>query len=174
MDKTIQNDTKRQVGFTLIELLIVIALLGFLSITGLSMFQGSQKRARDNRRKNDLGQIAKALEMYANDYDYGYPVSIVNTVETGKIVGCGETTTPATACNWGTAWVRGVTYMQKLPKDPGSGSYCYQKVSSGYKLFAKLESPDDADYNSDVNLICAGVKYSYVLLSSNITPTPKP
>ena len=157
----------RSYGFTLIELLIVIALLGFLSITGLSMFQGSQKRARDNRRKTDLVQLTKALEMYANDY--GYPASTG-----GKIIGC--TGTPPTACEWGSAWVRGVTYMQKLPKDPASsGSYCYELDGFGkwYKLYAKLESTDDPDYNA--GLSCAGSPtYTYVLLSPNITPTPKP
>jgi len=159
----------RSYGFTLIELLIVIALLGFLSITGLSLFQGSQKRTRDSRRKTDLGQLTKALEMYANDTG-GYPASTG-----GKIMGCAGTT--PTACEWGSTWVRGATYMQKLPKDPGSGSYCYELDSGGgkwYKLYAKLESTDDADYNADL-LLCAGSKtYTYVLLSPNIVPTPKP
>jgi len=158
-------------GFTLIELLIVIGLLGLLSITGLSLFQGSQKRTRDSRRKTDLQQVVKALEMYANDTG-GYPASTG-----GNIMGCAGSGVDPIACTWGSAWVRGATYMQKLPKDPTSGSYCYERDSSAgkwYKLYAKLESTDDADYNADL-LLCAGSKtYTYVLLSPNITPTPKP
>jgi type II secretory pathway pseudopilin PulG len=127
------------------------------------MFQGSQKRARDNRRKTDLGQLTKALEMYANDTG-GYPASTG-----GKIIGCTGMT--PTACEWGSAWVRGAIYMQKLPKDPASGSYCYEITSGGYKLFAKLESTDDADLTSGT---CNSVTYNYVLLSTNITPTPRP
>ena len=165
------NRSRKYCGFSLIELLIVIALLGFLSITGLSLFQGSQKRTRDSRRKTELQQLTKELEMYANDYS-GYPSSTG-----GKIMGCAGTGTDPVACTWGSAWVRGSTYTQKLPKDPGSGSYCYERdAASGkwYKLYAKLEGTDDADYNSDVNLLCAGEKYTYVVLSPNITPTPKP
>jgi len=150
-------------GFTLIELLIVIALLGFLSITGLSLFQGSQKRARDSRRKTDLWQVTKALEMYANDY--GYPKSTVGGVESGKIIGCGG---GSTACEWGSTWSRETVYMQKLPKDPGAVSYCYQVVSNGYKLFAKLEDADDADVTSGT---CNSMPYNYVIRSSNLLPT---
>ena len=172
MKKVVQQ---RQTGFTLIELLIVIVLLGFLSITGLSMFQGSIKRGRDARRKTDLSQIAKALEMYANDSITGYPESKFNAVETGKIVGCVGTL--PTACEWGGVWSRGSIYMQKLPKDPGSGSYCYQKTTKGYMLYAKLERTEDPDYNSDPNLKCpaiTGEKYTYFIYSTNITPTPVP
>ncbi|MFA5103138.1 MAG: type II secretion system protein GspG [Candidatus Thermoplasmatota archaeon] len=156
---------KKNTGFTLIELLMVIALLAVLSILGFPMFQGSQKRSRDSRRKTDLQQITKALEMYANDTG-SYPSS-----SGGKIVGC--TGTLATSCSWGSAWVRNTTYMQKLPKDPSSGvSYCYEKASKYYKLYAKIERTDDPDY--DEKLSCGGAPYTYVLLSPNITPTPKP
>jgi len=160
---------KKPTGFTLIELLVVIVLLGFLSITGVSMYQGSQQRGRDMRRKTDLAQIAKSLEMYANDW--GYPDSKSVGVETGKIIGCSN----GTICQWGSAWTRGSIYMQKLPKDPGNGTYCYQKdPSSGkwYKLYANLERTDDPDYND--SLTCAGTAYTYVLYSANITPTPAP
>lgn len=154
-------------GFTLIELLIVISLLGFLSLTGLSLFQGSQRRSRDVRRRADLAQIAKALEMYANDYS-SYPQA-----DSGRIKGC--TGTPETTCEWGGVWARGATYMQKLPKDPAGGLYCYEKAGKGYKLFAKQERTDDPGY--DPHLSCAGSAlgiYTYVLLSPNLTPTPTP
>jgi len=166
MDRTIKNYKHGQNGFTLIELLVVIVLLGFLSITGLSMFQGSQKRTRDSRRKTDLGQIAKALEMYANDNNGGYP-----SASSGSIVGCGTTASP-TFCTWGNTWTKNTStvYMQKLPKDPGSVSYCYQTVSKGYKLFAILEG-DDADKVSPL-VTCNGLQiYNYVLRSSNLLPT---
>jgi len=171
MDGKILSSQKGKKGFTLIELLIVIMLLGFLSIMGFSLFQGSQKRSRDIRRKTDLRQVAKALEMYANDY--GYPLA-----ESEKIKGCGTpTTTPPaiTACSWGSIWnvtigTTPVVYMQKLPTDPGSGSYCYQMIGSGYKLFAILES-DDADKIS-LPVSCNGQTiYNYVLRSSNLLPT---
>lgn len=161
----------KKCGFTLVELLIVIVLLGFLSITGLSLFQGSQKRGRDSRRKTDLSQVAKALEMYANDY--GYPAADFSTG--GNIMGCSST---GTACTWGGVWSRSVgnsttVYMQKLPKDPGGGTYCYKQVPKGYMLYATLDRTEDPDYNA--GLTCGDAStYTYVLLSSNITPTPTP
>jgi len=157
-------------GFTLIELLVVIMLLGFLSVLGLSSFQGSQKRARDSRRKGDLKEITKTLEMYANDAN-GYPDASV----TGNIVGCSGSGAEPVACSWGSPWAKGVTYMQKLPKDPSNISYCYEVdpiYKKWYKLYAHLESTDDTNY--DDTLVCGGVsgRYTYVLLSPNITPTP--
>lgn len=171
-----KTNTKIVRGFTLIELLVVIVLLGFLSITGLSLFQGSQKRGRDVRRKTDLAQIAKSLEMYANDY--GYPASGTG-VDNGKIMGCGTT---GTACSWGSVWSRTVgsstvVYMQKLPNMTGDTTYCYQRDASGrwYKLFAKLERTEDPDYDGSGLLPCGGSSvYTYVLMSSNVVPTPTP
>ena len=55
-------------GFTLIELLVVIAILGLLATVGLSSFRTSQLKGRDSKRKSNLSQIQKALEMYYNDY----------------------------------------------------------------------------------------------------------
>jgi type II secretion system protein G len=159
-------------GFTLVELLIVIALLGFLSVFGLSLFQGSQRRARDSRRKGDLKEITKVLEMYANDASV-YPSASV----TGEIIGCAGTIALPVACTWGGSWINGVTYMQRLPKDPYGTSYCYEVDSNSkkwYKLYARLESTDDVDF--DDSLVCGGVsgQYTYVLISPNITPTPTP
>jgi len=154
-------------GFTLIELMVVMVLLGMLSILALSMFQGSQKRTRDVRRKSDLVQMTKALEMYFADKS-GYPASTG-----GNIMGCGADVNPV-ACVWGSPWARGTaTYMQTLPMDPTGGIYCYSlDTVSGkwYKLYAKLEKTDDSDYNA--SLTCGGNSYNYVLLSPNITPTP--
>lgn len=156
-------------GFTLMELLIVIVLLGSLSVLGLTMFQGSQKRTRDTRRKSDLKEITKALEMYVSDYNR-YPAS-----SDGYIMGCEGAGEEPVSCLWGNSWSRGSTYMQKLPRDLGSTSYCYELDPSAgkwYKLYAKLEGTDNPDY--DASLICAGSSYTYVLLSPNLTPTPTP
>ena len=54
-------------GFTLIELLVVISIIGILATLLIANIGGVRERARDARRKNDLNQIQKALEMYKND-----------------------------------------------------------------------------------------------------------
>lgn len=60
-------------GFTLIELLVTMGIIAVL--TGLAIFNFNQSRirARDVQRKNDLGQLQKALELYRNDNNGKYP-----------------------------------------------------------------------------------------------------
>jgi len=129
---------KQQYGFTLVELLVVIVLLSVLALIGLPTFVGSQKRSRDNKRKTDLAQVAKVLEMYANDAGR-YPCS-----NNGVMTNCLTTT-----YNWGESFSNGTTiYMQKLPKDPSAKSYYYQvpdSVGKKYLLWARLERTDDSD-----------------------------
>jgi type II secretion system protein G len=160
---------KKKTGFTLVELLIVIVLLGVLSVLGMSLYTGSQIRARDTRRKTDLSQIASALEMYALDVG-DYPAS-----DNGKIKGCGSSTALA-ACEWNMLWSRTVVgtpetivYMQKLPKDPSRFTYCYTKLAKGYKLYANLEGTDDLDRVAPV--ACGSGTYTYVYRSTNLLPT---
>ena len=51
-------------GFTLIELLLVIIILGVLSALITGNFFTSLKKGRDAKRKADLEQTQRALEMY--------------------------------------------------------------------------------------------------------------
>jgi general secretion pathway protein G len=51
-------------GFTLIELLVVISIIGLLAGMVLVSMSGVRAQARDTRRKADLFELAKALEMY--------------------------------------------------------------------------------------------------------------
>lgn len=59
-------------GFTLVELLVVIAIIAILAAVGLTIFSGTQKNARDARRKADIDAIAQALE--TNKITTGYVV----------------------------------------------------------------------------------------------------
>ena len=57
-------------AFTLIELLVVIAIIALL----LSVLLPSLRKAKEQTKKvvcsSNLGQVAKALEMYSMEYDY--------------------------------------------------------------------------------------------------------
>lgn len=164
---------KTGAGFTLIELMIVIAIMGVLIAVGLTSFRTSQMRARDSRRKNDLRQIASALEYYYND-KRGYPAS--DASNNYNMLACGSNATAL--CEWGKPTLsmgdsdKNTIYMVKIPADPSSGrSYRYEGGGSSYKLYASLEMGlQDIDYNSSISVTCGSATCNYGVSSSNTTP----
>lgn len=154
-------------GFTLIELLVVTVILGVLAAIGLITFQTSQMKSRDAKRKSDLEQVQRALEMYVNDYG-NYPTSAG-----GKIV-------VGSALDWGTSEFKDskeTIYMKQLPKDPtGNPEYCYVYEAGppvAYKIYAKLENSQDPRClggNCATARACGTDTYNYGVASSNVTP----
>ncbi len=57
----------KQTGFTIVELLIVIVVIGILAAITIVAYSGIQAKARDAQRKEDVAQIAKALQLYGVD-----------------------------------------------------------------------------------------------------------
>ncbi|MDD4151630.1 MAG: FISUMP domain-containing protein [Candidatus Gracilibacteria bacterium] len=51
-------------AFTLVELIIVITILAILATIGFMSYQTYTRDARDGKRKTDLGEVRKGLEMY--------------------------------------------------------------------------------------------------------------
>ena len=124
----------RKNSFTLIELLIVIFILGILASLISSNFITSLKKGRDARRKADLEEIQRALEMYYEDQKY-YPKFDIFSSNNYSLC----QTKIALNCETDNE----KTYMQKIPNDPISGkTYEYQFDSNGsyYRLFACLEN----------------------------------
>lgn len=149
-------------GFTLIELLVVMAILGILSVIGLSNFQSARIKARDAKRKSDLQTIAKSLEAYANDYQ-DYPAD-----NSGKI----SCTTPAT-CDWDGPFKdsKGTIYAAKLPKDDLSPTQVYYYDANGtvsYSLYARLENANDPAIDSSITKLCGTPTCNYKINSSNL------
>lgn len=114
-------------AFTLIELLVVIMILGVLAALITGNFFTSLKKGRDAKRKADLEQTQRALEMYYEDKKtyptFTFPFG-------GKLC---ETSSCASSEK---------VYMQKVPNDPISGKN-YEYISatgSDYRLFACLEN----------------------------------
>jgi general secretion pathway protein G len=144
---------KNKKGLTLIELLVVLAILGILATILLANLSGSRGRARDVKRKGDLDQIRKALEMYKYDHP-GYPeytddfVSMASDLEAGG-------------------------YMTEVPNDPlgGSETYHYTCPRSGsdihtlllYACLENVSDPDADDADEGTDDLCSGtgrVSYS--------------
>ena len=154
-------------SFTLIELLVVIAILGLLSTLISGNFFTSLKKSRDAKRKADLEQIQRALEMYYED-NSRYP----------SIIMFGNQLCHPNGCNY-------KIYMQKVPNDPSGTNYGYRTDTNGtyFQLYACLENnqqilPYQSQNYSGViscNNYCqypAGINVPCVwgLSSPNITP----
>lgn len=150
-------------GFTLIELLVVIMILGVLAALISGNFFTSLKKGRDTKRKADLEQVQRALEMYYEDKK-AYPLALV----------FGNPLSDS---------VSGKIYMQKVPNDPISGKD-YQYLSTdgtNYKLFACLENKlQILPYESTQSTLTCGdcrnpadtvdVECVWGVSSSNISP----
>jgi prepilin-type N-terminal cleavage/methylation domain-containing protein len=55
-------------GFTLVELLITVTILGILSTVAYVGVGEIRKTIRDNKRRADLNEVARALELFKADY----------------------------------------------------------------------------------------------------------
>lgn len=126
---------KTHKGFTLLELVTVMAILSILSGILFGNFVTSLSKSRDSRRKQDLDNIQKALEVYYNGNEQ-YPVA-----------------SGASGLPWGSPLqdTHGVpkVYMQRLPYDTSSNmNYVYQSDGTYYKLYSCLENDKDASYDA--------------------------
>ncbi len=149
-------------------MLIVIAVTGalaasvFVVLNPLTQIQ----KANDARRKSDLEQIQRALEIYYNDVGK-YPEA--DTVQ-HKIRDINGITV-----DWGTTGF--VPYMQVLPEDPSSTkTYVYNSPSGeqSYRLYASLDRADDPQSCGGVcpnagGLSCGG-DCNYGVTSPNVSP----
>lgn len=70
-------------GFTIIELLVVIAIIAILSSVVLVSLNGTQAKARDARRMEDMSSLQKALQLYMIGNGH-YPVQTSTTTLTGS------------------------------------------------------------------------------------------
>jgi general secretion pathway protein G len=164
-------------GFTLIELLVVVAILGSLVGLVATNFMGSQAKARDARRKSDLTQIQRALELFYNDHGR-YPAESTN-----RIAGCGATS--SSACPWGSDFTdgNGTVYMDTIPAERMSGyNYIYNVDTVGgylrYQIYAHLENENDPVLDQDndgdadtYSLSCGAGLCNYGVSSPNTNTT---
>ena len=171
-------ERKTESGMTFVELLIVIAVFSIL-ITGLIVVInpiGQMQKSNDAKRKSDLAQLQRALEVYYQDKGR-YPDN--PGPGTYKI-------NDGTVRDWGTSWS---PYMATLPKDPLSVNvYVYFSPTSGaclnnqcYYIYANLQQIKDPhacnggvacgslSANSIPDDACGGI-CNYVVSSPNVVP----
>ncbi len=148
-------------GFTLIELLIVIVIISVLSVGIGSSYTASLRNSRDNRRKADLNNIQKALELYYED-NQRYPAGITSGAPLCHPSGCATR-----------------SYMQSVPGDPRPPfAYAYQTDATGslYRLYSCIENTYDTGNGVNqagytVTCGCApAVSCKYGIASTDTTP----
>lgn len=150
-------------GFTLMEILIVIAMLGILATIIFGSYLSSLKKGRDSRRKQDLEQVSRALELYYSEQGR-YP-------EESEVIFGQKLDNPNSDDG-------DIFYMKQLPLDPMS-NYQYDYVVDvsdyqSYQLYSCLENDDDLDYNlNEFNGTYCGTNCSpchYGIASPNSVP----
>ncbi|MEA3463647.1 MAG: type II secretion system protein [Patescibacteria group bacterium] len=137
--------------------MVVISIIGFLATAAMLAFNIARQEARDARRKTDLLTIAKALELYYDDYGH-YPVS--------NNCGSGGRTPLAPETDVKGAWAYHATHASDRliatlknrgyigsyitdPLDPDFSKHLYYYYTDikgqHFVLMAYLESPSDED-----------------------------
>lgn len=159
-------------GFTFVEILIAIAVIGILAAGLIVIINPAAQiqKANDTRRKTDLAEIQKALEVYYQE-NRSYPPN----PSTGdyRIKGLDGITV-----NWGDQWL---PFMGNLPKDSNtSKKYVYYSSGQTYYLYANLdrgkEDPQACNGGNDcksvpaLNLCGNGNVCNYGVSSPNVSP----
>ena len=60
-------------GLTLIELMVVILIIAFIATIAMAVVKNARTRARDTKRIYDIQQYAKAIRLYAQEYQGQFP-----------------------------------------------------------------------------------------------------
>jgi len=143
-------------GFTLIELLVVIAIIGLLASIVLVSLNSARGKARDARRKADLQQLSKALDMYYDDTGFY----------------------PSDSCSWSSwsCWDTLVPsqYISRVPEDPKQNDigncdvvqncflYHYCNLGDKYVLIANLENAPSPAMGNNANCPHGGPNWFWV------------
>lgn len=127
---------KLEKGFTLIELMVTIAIIGILAGIVVVSVGTVRENARDTRRKSDLDQLRKAIEIYYSEKDV-YPTTGGNWV---ILNGVDDPLTPKLVPK----------FIELMPEDPKGTNqlpfvYKYASDGSHFALDCAIENSSDDD-----------------------------
>lgn len=160
---------KNRRGFTLIELVIVVALIMILASIGLGGYLISTVRSNDTKRRNDLSQIAKAVEIFNADVgrypiadDSGNMLCMDKTVD--ESTGAVTITNPACGTKLTYRYNNITKSYLTIPVDNESGNkYIYESTDGKtFAVYTALQNDKDKDLLKDVNGVVISNPYSKV------------
>lgn len=142
-------------GFTIVELLTVIVVIAILAGITIIAYNGIQARSRDDRRRTDVANIEKAMELYYSD-NGTYPKP---TGATGSIINPSWYTSGDSSWNMLSGLLVGSQAIDAVPVDPrnisnisplaaggysyavfvNTGSYCGSSSGQMYLIIYRLE-----------------------------------
>ncbi|HSW90781.1 MAG TPA: type II secretion system protein [Candidatus Saccharimonadales bacterium] len=143
-------------GFTIVELLVVITVIGILATITVVSYNGVHARTRDDRRRTDVANIIKAMELYYSDNN-SYPTPLTNT---GSAINNGWYSSGDTSWSKLSTLMLGSQAIDVVPVDPintpsgvpsagglvyaiyvnYNGGYCGATAGQMYMLVYKLEA----------------------------------
>lgn len=132
--------------FTKTEAKVVAGILLVIFIFSFFNFRVALRRARDNERKNDLGDIAKLLDDYKNKNSI-YPPNLTL-----------------------------LKNAPKDPGTPSGYSYLYYTDGKFFQLYASLEGPDEPEIDQRVvgrNIKCGNYICNFGKTSGSDVPLDK-
>lgn len=149
-----------------------MAVLGVMASAILYIIDpvGQFQKANDVKRKSDLEQLQRTLEVYYND-NGKYPDYSVAPDPLYRIK------PPTGYIEWGSTWT---AYNTTLPKDPtlSARNYVYYASADGqsYRIYANLEKSGDPQLCSplDANGECSGIAANTITANSCGSSPGKP
>ena len=151
-------------GFTLIELVTAIGILAILATVAITVLNPLEQfnKAADAKRKADLAQIQRGLEVYYQDFHHYPPTqqSKIYDKKNSKVV------------EWGTDWR---PYMDVLPVDSkASKNYAYwtdDVINGGqsYYLYASLDRGGKDPQACNSGAACTNASLNGLLCGANNT-----
>lgn len=149
-----KKSQSHQQGFTLIELMITISVIAMISAVIFTTLATVRGKARDSKRKADMAQLQKALELYYNTNNAypstgggplnGDPQTFRGLSASGQL-NC----SPACTSSGANGWIPNLspTFLAQLPTDPlanntGWSGYSYASNGINYKLVDAVIGPE--------------------------------
>lgn len=119
-----QTTFRSRRGFTLIELTVVIGIVGVLASAVLASTSSARMRSRDARKQADFKSFQTALNLY-----YSTNIAMPANPIPGTLL-CEGGATAVAYTTFMTNLMNG-GYLQKVPRSPGGGQYCYYDYGAG-------------------------------------------